>query len=83
MCPLLLRPILQRAGRFANTVSSRVALFALHDGEGAVWFAGGADGDLDVLTGGSEEFHEVSDGEVAGAVAHEKKSQSPSIQGKR
>jgi hypothetical protein len=36
-----------------------------------VWFAGGADGDLDVLAEGGEELHEAADAEVAGAVAHE------------
>lgn len=36
-----------------------------------MWFAGGADGDLDVLAEGGEEFHEAADAEVAGAVAHE------------
>ena len=36
-----------------------------------MWFAGGADGDLDVLSEGGEEFHEAADAEVAGAVAHE------------
>lgn len=34
-------------------------------------FAGGADGDLDVLAEGGEELHEAADAEVAGAVAHE------------
>jgi hypothetical protein len=32
------------------------------DGEGAVLFAGGADGDLDVLAEGGEKFHEAGDG---------------------
>ena len=36
-----------------------------------MWFAGGADGDFDVLAEGGEEFHEAADAEVAGAVAHE------------
>ena len=31
-------------------------------GEGAVLLAGGADGDLDVLGEGGEEFHEAGDG---------------------
>jgi len=35
-----------------------------------VWFAGGADCDLDVLAEGGEKFHEAADAEVAGAVAH-------------
>jgi len=38
---------------------------------GAVWFAGGADGGLDVVAEGSEKFHEASDAEVAGTIAHE------------
>jgi len=41
------------------------------DGEGALLFAGGADGDFDVLAEGGEKFHEAADAEVAGAVAHE------------
>jgi hypothetical protein len=36
-----------------------------------VLFAGGADGDFDVLAEGDEEFHETADTEVAGAVAYE------------
>jgi hypothetical protein len=36
-----------------------------------VGFAGGADGDLDVLAEGGEKFHEAADAEIAGAVAHE------------
>ena len=35
-----------------------------------MFLAGGADGDFDVLAQGGEEFHEASDGEVTGAVAH-------------
>ena len=35
-----------------------------------VWGAGGADGDLDVMAEGGEEFHEAADAEVAGAIAH-------------
>jgi hypothetical protein len=38
-----------------------------------VLFAGGADGDLDVLAEGGEKFHEAADAEVAGAVAHLRK----------
>ncbi len=34
-------------------------------------FAGGADGDFNVLTEGGEKFHEAADAEVAGAIAHE------------
>lgn len=36
-----------------------------------MWFAGGADGDFDVLVEGGEKFYEAADAEVAGAVAHE------------
>jgi len=36
-----------------------------------VWFAGGADGDLDVLAEGGEELHEAADAEVSGTIAHE------------
>lgn len=41
------------------------------EGEGAVLFAGGADGDFDVLAEGGEKFHKAADAEVAGAIAHE------------
>ncbi len=30
------------------------------EGEGAAWFAGGADGDFDVLAEGGEKFHEAA-----------------------
>ena len=34
-------------------------------------FAGGSDRDFDVLAEGGEKFHQATDAEVAGTVAHE------------
>jgi hypothetical protein len=48
-----------------------------------VLFAGGADGDLDVLAEGGEEFQEAADAEVAGAVAHLEGRIVANFQGKR
>jgi len=41
------------------------------DGEGAVFLAGEADGEFDVLAEGGEKFHQAANTEIAGAFAHE------------
>lgn len=43
------------------------------DGDGSVGFAGGADGDLDVVAEGGEKFHEAADAEIASAIAHQQR----------
>ena len=46
--------------------------FTLGDeGDFALFFAGGLDGDLDVLAEGGEKVHEALDGKGTGAVAHQ------------